>query len=425
MINYEKKVLSNGLRVILAPIKETKAVTVLLLINAGSRHESVENNGIFHFMEHMVFKGTKKRPTALDIAKELDSIGAGYNAFTSDEYTGFYVSATASHFDIVLDLLSDIVTNSQFPTKEIAKEKGVILEEINMYKDLPQRHIFDLAKKQIFGETALGRSTLGTAKTVSSIKRQDFIDLRSKYYHADNMIAVVAGASDKFDWLTMINDKLGSLSRNSKLIPDKHDFTNHKSHVNLNYKETDQAHLSLGFKTFSRFDNRRYAIRLLNNLLGETMSSRLFHEIREKRGLAYYIGSDMWEFNDTGAQVAFAGLDKKRLDMAIKVILTEYKKLTKSLVKKDELIRAKENIKGKTYLGLEDSFSIAEFLGEQELLKGEIIPPEKILAELFKITSTDIRNLAKQVFTPENLHLTIIGPVKDQKKYEELLENNL
>ncbi len=423
MIKYGRTILPNGLRIITAPMKETKAVTVLFLIKAGSRYENKEKNGIFHFIEHMVFKGTKKRPTALDISKELDSVGASFNAFTSDEYTGFYVSATANHFNMSLDILSDIIINSQFPVLEIKKEKGVIIEEINMYNDLPQRNVVDLAKMQLFGDTPLGRSTLGEAKIVSSLSRQDFIKYIKNYYCPENMMVIISGNTDKFNWGKTVKEKLAKLSRKKKKVAKTNYSFQSEPQIVVHYKKTDQAHLVISWRTFSRFDKRRHTMKILNNIMGETMSSRLFTEVREKRGLAYYVGSSIWEFSDTGAQLSFAGLDIKRIDQSIKIILDQYKKLRDKKVSKEELNRAKENIKGKMYLGLEDSFSIADFLGEQELLFDKIKQPEQVIKDLFAVTSDDIKTLAQEIFIPKNLNLTIIGPFKKKKRFEKLIQN--
>lgn len=421
MINYKKHQLNNGLTLIIAPMKETKAVSVLVMVKVGSRYETKEENGISHFLEHMFFKGTQKRPTSLDISKELDSIGAEFNAFTSEEYTGFYISSSADHFNISLDILSDMLHNSKFDEAEIIKEKGVILEEVNMYKDIPQKYVQDLAKELLYGRTPLGRTIIGQPHNIQSFKRKSFLDYIKKHYQAQNTIIAVAGNPAKFDWHKMVDESFGAFPKGTKnhFIVQKESQT--KPEILLHYKKTDQAHLILGFRTINRFDPRRYDLKVLNNLFGGIMSSRLFTEIRENRGLAYYVGSSYWEFDDVGALVVSAGLDKNRIDEAITVILDEFNKIKKELIGEEELTRSKENIKGRFYLNLEESFAIAEFLADQQLLYGDIKDPDEIIKNIMSVKSEDMTKLAKEFFNDKNLNLTIIGPYKDKSRFEKLL----
>lgn len=422
MIHFERHKLGNGMRVILAPMKETKAVTVLALVGTGSRYETKSQNGISHFLEHLFFKGTKKRPTYLHIARELDSIGASYNAFTSEEYTGFYVRSAHDKFEIGLDIISDILLNSQFPDSEIVKEKQVIIEEINMYEDIPQKQILDLTKENFFPNSSLGRPVLGNKQTVASFKRVDFLHYLACNYVSRNSIIVIAGAGNKDEWLESIKNKFLRLSNNK--LPETRTVTNNQQKnpkIKIKYKKTDQAHLTLGVKTFPRKDKRRYPLAVFNNILGATMSSRLFSEVRERRGLAYYVGSDTMEFADTGGYLAFAGVQISRLEEAIKVIYNEILKTARFALGGEELERAKNNIEGKMYIGLEDSFSVAEFFAEQELLFSEIKQPEEILVEIKKIDETQILRLAKNLFNPKYFNLTAIGPFKGEEKFRKLL----
>jgi len=423
MINYKLNKLNNGLQVITAPMKETKAVTILIMMKIGSRYEKSEESGISHFLEHLFFKGTINRPTTLDISRELDAIGAYFNAFTSEEYTGFYVSCAADHFDKGLDILSDMLLNSKFDQKEIDKELGVIIEEINMYKDLPHKYVVDLAKTVFFGNTPLGRPVIGNVETVSSLKRKNFVDYLQKNYNCQNALITVAGSGQDELWLEKIQNKFSKLPSGEKSIYEKNTYSYDKPQILVHHKKTDQAHLVLGFKSLTRFDKKKYSQNVLNNLFGGMMSSKLFIEVREKRGLAYSVHSSTWELDDTGIFYASAGLDIKRIDDAIKVILDEFYKLKKEKITDGELIHSKENIKGKLYLSLEDSFSIAEFLTEQYLLENNIEQPEELLKKTFETTTTNIHELAKEFFTPENLGLTIIGPFKEKEKFEKLLKS--
>jgi predicted Zn-dependent peptidase len=422
MINYKKQQLDNGITVITAPMHETKAVSVLVIVKVGSRYETEGENGISHFLEHMFFKGTKNRPTTLHISQELDKLGANFNAFTSEEYTGFYVSSSADHFDISVDILSDMLLNSLFDQNEINKESGVILEEINMYNDMPKKLVQDLAKENLYGNTPLGRSTLGRAQIIKKLKRDNFLNYINTNYTGANTIIAVAGNPVKFDWLKIINDKFKSLKKGTKNKFETQIEKQESPKVFLHYKKTDQAHLLLNLRTFDRFNNDRHALMVGNNLFGGMMSSRLFTEIREKRGLAYYVGSGQWEFDDCGALCISAGLDKNRIDEALKVIIEEISKLKNQKISDEEINKSKENIKGGFYLGLEDSFSIAEFLAEQELLKGKIEQPEEILDKVFKTNNSQIFDIANKYFIPKNLNLTIIGPYKDTNRFEKLLK---
>lgn len=422
MLTYQKHQLKNGLTVITAPMKETKAVSVLVMVKVGSRYETKEENGISHFLEHMFFKGTNKRPTSLDISKELDSIGAEFNAFTSEEYTGFYISSSADHFDISLDILSDMLHNSKFDESEITKEKGVILEEFNMYKDIPQKYVQDLAKELLYGETPLGRTILGQPHNIKSFKRKDFVNYIKKHYQAQNTIIAIAGNPNGSNWLKTVDQLFGSFPKGAKNIYQKQSEFQKKPAILLHYKKTDQAHLILGYRTINRFDPRRYDLKVLNNLFGGIMSSRLFTEIRENRGLAYYVGSSYWEFDDVGSLIVSAGLDKNRIDEAIKVILEEFNKLKHEPISKEELTRSKENIKGRFYLNLEESYAIAEFLADQQLLYGNIKDPDEIIKKILAVKPEEITKLAKEFFISQNLNLTIIGPYKDKARFEKLLK---
>lgn len=422
MISYSKTTLKNGLEIITAPINHTNTVSVLFLIGAGSRHESAAQNGLSHFLEHMFFKGTKKRPTSLDISRELDAVGANFNAFTAEEYTGFYVRVEKTHFQLALDILSDIIFNSKFSNPEINKEKGVILEELNMYRDIPQRHVQDLAKELLYGNTSLGRSTVGTKKTITSFAHQDFVSYRDDFYAPSNMLVAIAGAGSQENWLKAVKNQLGHLKKTKMKTYQEVKNSQKRPELSLEYKKTDQTHLVLGFKSFSRTDPRQPVLQLINNILGDTMSSRLFTEIREKRGLAYYVSSDIWQFHETGAIQAALGADTKRAEEAIKVVLEEFKQIKEKGVTVGELKQAKENFKGRLYLELEESFAQAEFLAEQQLLKGKIKTPEEILKEIYKVSSSDIIKVAREIFKEENLNLTIIGPYKNTQRFNRLLE---
>lgn len=420
MLDYTLTKLDNGLKVITAPLKGTKAVTVLVLVKTGSRYEEKQNNGIAHFLEHMFFKGTNKRPKTVDIARELDAVGAGFNAFTGEEYTGFYVRAESSHFDLALDILTDMLFNSKFEAREIEKEKGVILEEINMIKDAPQSYVEHVMMDLLYGDQPLGRMITGTPDTVKNFNRDTFTDFYKKCYQPENIIVTVAGLDSQM-WLEKIKMIFEKLPTSKPLEYLKVQEKQEKPSLKIHNKTTDQAHFLLGFRGIKRSDPRRPILRVMNNILGGTMSSRLFIEVREKRGLCYYVNSDFTDYHDTGIWEVAAGVDIKRIKEAIEVILNEFTKLKNELVTEEELKRAKENFKGHFYLSLEESMSVAEFLAEQELLWGEIKDPDEIVKENNQVTAIEIQKLAGEIMRPENMNLAVVGPFEDKKEFSELL----
>ncbi|MDZ7586536.1 MAG: pitrilysin family protein, partial [Patescibacteria group bacterium] len=388
----------------------------------GSRYEDKNLNGISHFLEHMFFKGTKKRPTTLDIAKSLDAVGAAYNAFTSEEHTGFFVRAASEHFDLALDILFDMLYGSRFSSEEIEREKGVIIEEINMYQDTPQSYIAEVAKQLFYGDQPLGRQVTGLKEIVSKFEHQDFVSYRDKFYLPNNMIVAVAGGKNNISWQEKIQEFFQKIESKKKAFYQKVKESQAKSALLIHQKKTDQAHLILGFRTMPRTDKRRPILKVLNNLFGENMSSRLFTEVRERRGLAYYVSSEEASFQDVGVFGASAGVDIGRTQEAVRVILEEFNKLKTKEVSQEELSRAKENLKGKLYLGLEESFAVADFLAEQELFHKKIENPEELVKKYEKVTAQDIQRFAREFFVSQNLNLAMIGPFKEENKFQKILE---
>jgi predicted Zn-dependent peptidase len=421
MLDYQLSTFNNGLKLITAPLANTRAVTVLFLAGVGSRYEPKTLNGLSHFLEHMFFKGTKKRPTNLEIAKALDAVGASYNAFTAEEYTGFYVRASSVHFDLALDILFDILYQSQFAEKEIAKEKGVIAEEINLYQDTPPSYIVDVAKKLFYGEHPLGQPVTGEKEIVKKFTRNDLLAYRDNFFTPDNLIIAISGGKDNLNWQEKIHQFFDKITTKKQGDYPRVKETQTKPAMLIHPKKTDQAHLILGFRAIPRTDKRRPILKVLNNLLGENMSSRLFTEVREHRGLAYYISSEMADFQDTGAFGVAAGVDIGRAEEAIKVILEEFSKLKTTLVDQDELKRAQENLKGKLYLGLEESFAVADFLAEQALFWEKIDDPDELVKKYEKVTAQDIQKFAQEFFVPKNLNLAMIGPFDKKDNFQKIL----
>lgn len=424
-MEYHKITLKNGLRIITVPMTSTETVSLLILVSAGSRYEEKENNGIAHFLEHMFFKGTKKRPTALDISKEIDGVGGMMNAFTGVERAGYWVKVKNEHFDLALDVLSDILLNSKFEEEEIEKEKGVIIEEINMYLDDPASYINDLMMKVFYGDQNLGRSTLGDdKKTILKFSREDFLNFKKRFYIPKNIVIGVAGKIDEEKIVESIKSYFKVEEKiPQEIIPFEPVIEKQKSPQSLVfYKKTDQAHISLGFRTYSMFHPDRYVVDIIGVILGGGMSSRLFTEIRERRGWAYYINTGNFEFKETGLIATFAGLKLEKIYEAISLILNEHKKLIEQPITLEDLNKARNYLKGRMALSLEDSMSVASFLSEQELLLRKIETYEEICEKFDKITIGDVQRVANDIFKNEKLNLAVIGPFKEKKKFEEVLK---
>jgi predicted Zn-dependent peptidase len=407
---FKKISLKNGLRIITVPSKSTQTVTVLVLVGTGSKYERKEEKGISHFLEHMYFKGTKKRPSSLEIAETLDKVGGIYNAFTSQEYTGYFAKVSKEHFELALDWVSDIFLNSTLPEKEIEKERGVIIEEINMRKDHPMEHVQVLWQELLYGDQPAGWDVAGTVETVSKISRKDLINYRETQYVAPNTIVCLAGNFNEREGVKKVKKyfskiKIGKGREKPKVIEKQE-----RPEILFEKRETDQTHICLGVRGFNIFDERRYAQEILGLILGGMMSSRLFEKIRTKLGIAYYVETDVFSDPDTGYLVTRAGLNNERLKEGILEILKEYKKIKREGVSKSELKKAKDCLKGKMNILLESSDAKASFFATQEILEKKILTPEQIFKKIEKVSQSDILKLAREIFRPEKLNLALIGP---------------
>jgi len=429
---FKKITLKNGLRIITVPQKSTPAVTILVLVGTGSKYETKETKGISHFLEHLYFKGTKKRPSGLLIAEVLDKLGGVYNAFTSEEYTGYYAKVATPHFETALDWVSDIYFDSLLPKKEIEKERGVIIEEINMYLDMPMIYIGELWKTLLYGNQPAGWNIAGNKKTVSKITREQILDYMKSQYVASNTIVCIAGNISLPQAINKVKNCFSGISKtqpkskppvidasvNSALIVEKQE----KPKTLLFSKKTDQTHLTLGVRAFNLFHPHRFALEVLGIILGGMMSSRLFVEIRGKLGLAYYVKTEVECDPDTGYLVTNAGIDNQRVDKAILAILKEYRKISQKKISLAELKKAKENFKGRLALYLESSDAKASFCASQELLERKILTPKEIFKKIDKITINDILKVAREIFKSEKLNLALIGPFEDKEKFQKLLK---
>ncbi|HMB25895.1 MAG TPA: pitrilysin family protein [Patescibacteria group bacterium] len=421
---YKKTIFDNKTRVIEVPSKETKAVTLFFLFGVGSRYEDRSINGISHFIEHLMFKGTEKRPTTLDIAKELDSLGAEFNAMTSKDYTGYYIKIHHEKLKQAVDILSDMILNSKFDSVEIKREKNVIVEEINMYQDNPLMHVEEILEAQVFKGHKLGQSIAGPASTVKKITDKQILDYKNDFYRPDNLAVVAAGKIDK-DFQKIIKTALIDKMVLPKCELKKFKkFTSKQSEprISLNYKKTKQVQLAFGFPAFGYDDSRTYALHLLSIILGGNMSSRLFTSVRERQGLCYFIRCQPSFYKDTGNLYIQAGLDPSRLDSAISIILKELKKIkTKSLTAR-ELRHAKDFLQGKITIGLEDSSHVAEYYAKQEIVAENVMTPEEKQKKYEDVDLKQIRQVAEEVLQKNKLNMALIGPFKSKKRFDNLIK---
>lgn len=426
-----KKVLKNNLRVLTVAIKDSPSATVSVYALTGSRFEQKRINGISHFLEHMVFKGTSKRPTARQISEIVDSIGGEFNASTSKECTNFYIKARSAHLKTSFDVLSDMLLNSKFERSEIEKEKGVIQEEIKLYEDTPFRKAPELFETLIFGPSSLGRDIAGTSQSVAAVQREDFLSFVDSHYRGGKMLVVVGGGVEEPAVEQLSQEYFGSLQEEAKPFkPPSLKFVQNKPRVLVKNKKTEQAHLVLGFRGNPKGHPDRFVEAVLGTILGGGMSSRLFIEVRERRGLCYYVRTDGEHYWDNGYLATAAGLDVSRIDEAIKVILEEHYLISnkqkaignmQKLISDKELRKAKEYLKGHLALALEDSRAVVEFVAEQEIYKQKFLTPDEIFAEVDKVSREDVLRVASEFFVAERLNLAIIGPYEDENRFKRLL----
>jgi len=422
MYKHKLTTLKNGLKVVTVPMPQVESMTIMVGVGAGSRYENEKNNGIAHFLEHMVFNGTKKWPNKLSIAKALDSIGASYNASTGKEFVNFLVKFNAQHQDLAFDILSDIVLNPKLDEKEVERERGVIIEEINMYEDSPVWKIGHDFESLLYGSTPLGFAITGKKENIRKMEKQDFLDFRKELYFPENMVFIAAGKIRGKELFGLIERSFGELPYGRKSENKKFTFNQVSPKVNLNYKKTSQSHFSLGARAYKHGHPDYFATLLLAVILGGNRSSRIYDEIRNKRGLAYYVESGTMGYRDNGYLVTQTGVNVNKLSEAVKIILDEYKKITKSKISEEDLKRAKEFLKGNWILSNEDSQVVAEGYLLQSLLKEKILDLEDKIRLIEKVTMADIQRVAKDIFKTEKLNLAVIGPYKDEEKFKKLLK---
>ncbi len=419
--------LPNTLRTLIVDTGGAESATVLLLVGAGSRYENAKNNGIAHFFEHMAFKGSKKYADSFTISSTIDGMGGVFNAFTAKDHTGYWIKGTADKTGLMLDVLADMVTSAKLEEKEIEKEKGVIVEEINMYEDMPSHKVSQVYDSVIFPDHPLGMDIAGTHDTVKSFTRRDFVNYISKLYHPDNSVLVVAGGigSRLKSVREEIAQTFGLWDSDTRSLKE-YDFENYQETISKKArkvfrKQTEQAHFVLGYTTdYGFLDDRKYHLSILAAILGGGMSSRLFVEIREKRGLCYYVNTTRDLYAETGSMVTSAGVrcDKDVVNEALKLIVSEHHAIASGKDKDkmlQEMKRVKEMLKGRYLLSLEDSQSVAGFYGNKLLMEGSYMKPSEVIAKLDEVTVDDVINEAKIIVKEDKLRLAVIGPFEEEE----------
>lgn len=412
--------LKNGARLHLVPFAGTEAATILVLFKVGSRYETPSLNGASHFIEHLMFKGTKRRPQTLDLTRELDAVGAEYNAFTGKDYTGYYVKIDAKRLPLAADLLHDMLFHSKYDPKEMDRERTVIMEEINMYHDNPIMRVDDLLENEMFKGGTLGWEIAGSHETMRAMKREEIIAYRDSHYVPSRMVVAVAGKVPK-NIRAILDKTFGAVKKEvgtpADFTPSSARSAEAEPRFNVEFKEVEQIQLALGFPSYGVTDKRNAAVSLLGTILGGTMSSRLFISVRERKGLAYSVRASNGTYQETGAFVVQAGLDKSRLADAVKTIRAELKSIRTKGVTPKELREAKDHLRGRLLLKLEDSSDRADWYARQELFLSAAKTPEERMREYERVSAKDVLAVAKEILDEKKLTVAAIGPFHDVAEF--------
>ena len=417
----KRTVLSNGIRLVTVPMPNSPTVTVSVLVEAGSRYESPEINGLSHFLEHMCFKGTTRRPSASVISNELDALGAESNAFTSEEVTGYWAKARIKHFGEILDVVSDLYLDPLLPEKELEKERGVIIEEINMYEDLPQRRVHEVLDRLMYGEQPAGQTILGPKENIKKLTRADFVKYRGTHYTAPKTAVIIAGGLTNVEMIKAATKAFGKVAKGKAVKRTKTVEKQTAPAFAQKEKTTDQTHFVMGFRSYPLGDKRRSALELLATVLGQGMSSRLFLKLREEMGVCYYARARQESATDTGVFKVFAGVDTKRLEEVVAEVIRELQTLRDVPITDAELTKAKEMRIGAIAMGLETSDEVSSWYSD-EILHQPLHTPAEVIKKLQAVTPKDIQKVAKDIFQNKNLNLAFIGPKRDMSKLKKIAQ---
>lgn len=406
---------------ITVPMPNLESVTAMIGIGAGGRYEESRTQGIAHFTEHMLFNGTEKRPSSFAISSELDALGAHFNAFTDKEITAYYVKAESKNLPQILDVLTDMVFNSKFDLKDIEKESRVIIEELRMYKDEPRSWVQNVYDQLVFAGNPLGWEILGTEETLSAMKRESFLEYLDTWYRPHNLVVAVAGRIGEEQALAEVREVLGRRAAGEVAELEKFTMVQKEPQVKIEERKTDQTHFVLGVRAYPRSHPKREVLEVLISVLGGGMSSRLFQEVREKRGLAYYVQAHWQDFADTGSLQILAGVNNQKAEEAIAAVTAELGKMREQLVPAEELKKAKEMLRGDLVLGLESTSGACSYFLGQEVLEKKIETPKEKLAKIDAVTAEDIQKVAQELFVDAGLNLALIGPFSDPNRFRKLL----
>lgn len=413
--------LKNSLPVFTVHLPYSKTVTILMMYKTGSKYESQKTSGLSHFLEHMMFKGTEKRKNTLILSSELDSLGAEFNAFTSKEYTGYYIKVPKNKINNAIDILSDMLLNSKFDSEEIDRERGVIISELNMYEDNPNMSIDDFFESCLYGDTPAGWSIIGTKKNINNFTREDFVKYFSSQYGVNSSALFLAGNFSEKDVCGVLEKKFAPMKKNNYQNKVKVIEKQSQPEFKIKKKKIDQNVLGLGFRAFPSGHPDEITLKVLSTILGGSMSSRLFIELRERRGLAYFVRSNADFYTDSGYLSVFAGVPKDKTKEAVEIILKEFKKMKEELVSPAELKKAKDLMAGRLVVSMEQSDDYSSWYGQQFILRKEFCSPEESLKKIKQVSAVDIKKLAKRLFVDKSLNLALIGDIKNEAQLKNIL----
>lgn len=421
-MKFTKKILNNGLRVITVPMKDNPTATVLVLVEAGSKYETKDINGVSHFLEHLCFKGTKKRPTALDVSQEFDGLGSQSNAFTGAEFTGFYAKAQAKKLPKILDIISDIYVNPVLSEEEIEKEKGVIIDEISMYEDMPNRNVYDIFMDLLYGNQPAGWNVAGTPELVKGMTKEQIVEYRKKHYVPKRTTVVIAGGGfDSKKIINVVDKKFALLKAGNGGKKLRVDDSQKKPQVKIKFRETDQTHIMLGVRTFGQKNKLNPSLSVLASILGGGMSSRLFQCLREKKGVGYYVSASNNVLTDHGFLSINTGVNNQRVRDVVGAIIGELSAMRDTLVLSEELEKTKQHMIGNILLGLESSDSLAEYYGIADILGRELRLPKEKIKDIQSVTAPDIRRASRMIFKDARLNMALVGPCKNSRAFNRVL----
>lgn len=417
---YKKYKLENGVRIVYEKIPYVRSVSVGIWVKTGSRNENADNNGISHFIEHMMFKGTKSR-TAKQIAESFDNIGGQLNAFTGKECTCYYAKTLDTHIDIALDVLSDMFFNSKFDNKDIEIEKRVVLEEIGMYEDSPEELVHDILSDTVWSNSTIGYPILGTQQSLEAITRQKIEQYMKENYTPSNVVISVAGNFDEDHVINSVKNYFGNWNSEHNCV-NKYDKAVFTPNIKIKKKDTEQVHICIGFEGIEHGNEKLYTLLAVNNIFGGGMSSRLFQKIREEKGLVYSIYSYPSSYENSGLFTIYAGMNPEQLTEVIKIIFDEIETIKSDYLTQEELDKSKEQLKGSYILGLESTSSRMNSIGKSELLLGRISTPEEVLNKIDNINMDDVKEVIDEVFNLDKIGFSAVGSIKDDFDFKKLIK---